>query len=141
MNTQNCIVKVTTYENYLIIESDPETMNEDWVPYGGSKFGCVIVNTNEHLGISSDALEILKKVKRSSDAIGDVDAWKTSDGIDCFSWIGPCKHIIPIDSLEGSRDYDISTISYIDIPNDPPPVAINIIDLSLKHRKLQHDIC
>jgi hypothetical protein len=115
-----CIVKITEHKNYLIFDSDPEVKNEDWVPYGGSKIGCVIINTGTHLGISPQAAEILKQVKRSRDDIGEVDAWKTEDGRDCFAWLGPCKHIKYADNLDGSRCYSFGEIKYVSIPNEPP---------------------
>ena len=84
-------VKLHAYKGCLIIETlDPEVEHPDWTPFGPGRVGCVINNTKENLGVSPEALEFLKAVKPSRDAIGDVMWWETGASRDkcAFGWIG-----------------------------------------------------
>jgi len=121
-------VKVTVYKNQLCIETvEPKKEDDDFVPAGDGRIGCVLINTEDKLGLSEEAVEFLRKTKQSRDDIGDVDTWKTNDGKGCFAWIGG-MFSIKGDQAEGSRKHDVDAIPYVTIPNDTPDGAKVIID-------------
>jgi hypothetical protein len=65
-----------------------------------------------HEDIHPDALEVLKKVNKSADDIGDVDVFKTDDGRVIFAWMGGPLAIIRSDSGQtGSNSYDPSLLT------------------------------
>jgi len=79
---------------------------------------------------SQEAIDLLKKVKPSRDAIGDVDIYKDSTGSVIFAWLGTPMHMIDTsDDVSGSRDYDISALdNVVVVPNNPPENFIVAVD-------------
>ncbi|MFA5312754.1 MAG: hypothetical protein WC375_05445 [Methanomassiliicoccales archaeon] len=72
--------------------------------------------------ISPSALEIIKKVPKSGDDIGDVDVYKMDDGNQViFCWLGgPMKAFKLSDEISGSNSYDPSCLkSNPDVKVDP----------------------
>jgi hypothetical protein len=121
--------KVTAYKGILVIEAqEPEKPDPDWVPIGPGKIGCVLCNTKKNLGVSEEALALLALVKRSRDAIGDVDWWAADDGTKVFGWLGGFCRILRPTEIEGSRDYTVFREDCIVIPNDVPEEARKAID-------------
>lgn len=121
------IVKVHAHERVLIIDAELNVEHEDWVPIGLGKIGCVLINTRDHLGISMEALELLRGLKRSNDSLGDVD-WFLSDKGWCFSWLGGPNSIKHVDRCESSRTHEVPGPSeYTLIDNDPPIEAVEAI--------------
>ena len=111
------LVKITAHKDSLVFDGDPN-ITEDWIPY---QRGCLLYNTDKHLGISKKAFEVLKKVKRGKEEFGEIHAFISIDGRGCFAWKGPYKVIKRIDQLVGSDHYDIDAIRYIEIPNGDDP--------------------
>ena len=99
----------------------------DWVPIAEGRVGCVVMNTAENLGVSPEALSLLKQIPRGRDSLGDVD-WFSSVRGDCFSWLGGTKRIVDPSHAEGSRDYAIR--SYVEISNNPPAEAVEYLESS-----------
>jgi len=128
MMTENLKVQLTVYKDILCIETlNPEEKMEDFVPAGDGRIGCVLIGTENRLGISEEAMEWLKKVPTSHDDIGDVDAWKTNDGRQCFSWLGGVLSIKG-EGCTGSSKYNVNDIPHIQIPNDAPEGVKQAID-------------
>lgn len=123
--------RVTAHLGMLVIETKDPSKDDDFIPAGGDKIGCVLKNTGTRLGISSEALSLLKTVKKSRDDIGEVDSWRassiTSEEVCCFSWLGPPCRLVDPKTAEGSRTYDITRIDFVDIPNEVPEEAIKAI--------------
>lgn len=125
---------VTAYKGKLVIQLltmvsiDNETAVSMDVP---GRFGQVIMNTKEHLGVSEEALELLKTVKRGHDGLGDgLDWFKTEVAgqapAHAFSWLGGPYAIVDPTTQSGSRDYVVG--EYQTIPNDVPQGAKDAID-------------
>lgn len=125
----NLKVKVTAYKQNLIIETIDEKEDKNFVPVGGTRFGCVLIETKKYLGMSKEAVTLLKTIKKSHDAIGDVTTWKTHDNKDCFGWIGGLKKIVNMEKAEGDRE-GIIDIKHVTIENDVPSEAQDVIDKS-----------
>ena len=125
----NIIVKVTCHKNRLVIKGPDENfVHANWVPLAPGLVGSMLRNTAEHLGVSEEALAWLKKVRRSRDAIGEVDWFEAQKGIHCFGWLGGLRAIFS-DGAEGSRSYVVPEPGgYIVIPNDVPEGARKYID-------------
>jgi hypothetical protein len=121
-------VKVCAYKGYLVIEVlHPESPQENWHPIGPGRIGCVLADSKTMLGVSAEALEFLRKVPRSHDAIGDVDWWACDNGRKAFSWIGGVKAIFG-SNAEGSRKFTMYPDDCIGIPNVVPEEARAYID-------------
>ena len=121
-------VRLTVYCDRLCIETQEPFFEETdyWHPINDARIGCVLENTKERLGASQEAIEWLRAVKRSGDAIGDVDWSRTKNGA-AFSWMGGVKHIAS-PGAEGSRTFEVMPDECVIIPNDVPEGAKDFID-------------
>lgn len=127
-------VKVTAYKGCLAIETLPPFDKTDtFIPAGQGNFGCVLMGTTSRLGVSKEALALLKTVKKSRDSLGDVMWWKLappSEGY-CFGWIGGVLAIQDPTQIEGDRDFAVHAGQYVTIPNDTVQGAKDAIDAGI----------
>lgn len=124
----NLKVKVTSHGDYVIIEPlQFEEEKDIFYPCGNGRVGNVLIGTEKHLGMSEEAVELLKKIKKSHDDIGDVQTWKSDNKGDCFGWIGGIFGLFNVTKAEGDRD-GIIDIAHVTIPNDVPEEAIEAIN-------------
>lgn len=84
-----------------------------------------VVNA-EFVDIQPEALELLKGVKKSCDAIGDIDVYQSSKCV-VIAWLGgPFKAFDPSE-VDGSREYDVSLLKPADnVVTDP--MFIKMVD-------------
>jgi len=77
-----------------------------------------VVNA-EFVDIQPEALELLKNVKKSCDAIGGIDVYQGSEYV-VFAWLGgPLKAFKP-SQIDGSREYNASLLKPSDnVITDP----------------------
>lgn len=101
--------QVFTHKNYIGISSDLEAEGLVNNPANPGELGFVV--DAEFVDIQPEALELLKKIPKSRDAIGDIDVFKASDDKVIFSWMGGPLNAFNIDEAEGSRDYDPSLLT------------------------------
>lgn len=121
---------ITAYKGLLVLELrvDKSIPNEVKVVMNQDKpgnLGQVIMDTTRNLGVSADALELLKKVRRGHYDIGDIDWFRAGDSA-AFGWLGSPYRIVDPDAVEGSRTYGI--FGHVTIPNDVPEGARQFID-------------
>lgn len=133
-NAKEPLVSVHTYKGYLVISGPIDLEHKDWVPAGDGRIGCVLLQSGKHLEISEEALAVLRKVRRTHDAIGDVDWFGSdNDGL-VFSWLGGPRTLKGIGDIEsgkltGSRDFQVpGPEHYILVENNPPQAACEAID-------------
>ena len=120
---------ITAYKGLIVCELLAEKSIDGAVTTSLDNPGCigqVIHNTAENLGVSEEALALLKAVKRGHDDLGDIDWFDTSDGKASFGWLGGPYAIKDPVRCEGSSSYKIS--NFVTIPNDVPEGAKNAID-------------
>jgi hypothetical protein len=124
--------KVTAHRGFLIFELLVDKSNEEVATNldRPGNLGQVIMNTKKNVGISDEAMALLKTVKNSYDAIGDVDFFATVDEKNAFSWLGGPREIKDPKSIEGARNTNWD-LPYIKIPNEPPAGAIEVIDKNM----------
>jgi|GEM_PF-2010552 len=122
----NLKVRVLAHEGNLVMVplAPEEGIDDDWWPTGGDKMGCVVGDTRRRLGVSKEAIGLMRGIKRNRDAIGDIGWWRCHDGTYAFSWWGPIFRIIHPNDAEGSRDFATHPDQYVEIPNDVPPEVI-----------------
>ena len=120
-------VRITSHKNHLIIETLKPEEDKNFIPVGGSRIGCVLIETDKYLGMSKEAFDLLKTIKRSGDDIGDVSAWRTTDNRDCIAWLGNVKRLVNMESAEGDNG-GIADIAYVTIDNVSPEDAVALID-------------
>lgn len=122
-------VRITAYKDHLVIETEaPHDKTDNFVPDGDGRIGCVLIGTQELLGVSDEALALLQKVKKGRDAIGDLMWWEADGGRCCFGWLGGPLCIKDMSDIVGDRDYAVRPGHYVTIPNDVPDGAKGIID-------------
>jgi hypothetical protein len=122
--------RILGHKGWIVVDTADLTQDEDFIPAGGSRIGCVLANTKERLGISDEALELLKKIPKSHDDIGDVDCFKSGDKW-IFGWLGPARRLISTVGTSGSSSYDINALEFKRIPNDVPVEAKNAVEYQL----------
>jgi len=109
--------KVFAYRGLIGIKStwDAEGLIND--PTADGQLGFVI--DASHVDISEEALGLLKKIKKSSDDIGDVMAYKAQDGMTIFAWMGGIQRVLT-NQHEADNEYDPSTLTTteVEIPED-----------------------
>ncbi len=120
--------KITAHNGILICQTMADKSSEECVLISDTPgvIGNVYMNTKETLGISKEALEILRTLKKGRDSIGDIDWFATGDKY-AFGWLGPIHRLVDPATAETSRQYVIG--DYVDIPNsDAPQEAIDAIE-------------
>ena len=120
--------KVTAYKGKLVCElvADKSIENEVVTTIDTpSTFGQVIMNTAKNLGVSKEALELMKTVKIGRDDLGDIDWFNSVQG-DVFGWIGGPYNIIDPAEAETARGFKI--LAHIEIENEVPAGAMEAID-------------
>lgn len=118
-------VKVIAYQGKIVvIPSNPaEGVGDNWYPTSNDRLGCVVMDTKSNLGVSKEAFELMRGVKRNYDAIGDIGWWLCDDKTWAFSWFGPIFRVIDPDTAEGDRDFRVTAKHWAnctEIPNDVP---------------------
>lgn len=126
-------VRVVAYKGKIVIVPiDPEKGVEDgWYPTGRGRIGCVVLDTKKTLGVSEEAFELMRKVQRNRDAIGDISWWECDDGTHAFSWCGSIHRVISPEDAEGDRDFHVHNrlwAACTKIPNEVPEAAKLMID-------------
>ena len=133
--------KITAYRGSIVIEPiDPKKGVEDrwWPSDGGNKMGCVLGDCSGRLGISDEALELMRRIEVGHDAIGDIDCWPCTDGTWAFSWFGCLYRIIDSEGIS-ARDFDrhvdkaVAAGVFVTIDNDVPAEAKDTIDNRPEH--------
>lgn len=122
--------QVFAYKNVIGIKSDfkAEGLINDPTQVGQLGF---ILNMKD-VEISQEAIDLLLKIKKSRDAIGDIMAWEAihdNRPIICFAFLGGPLRMITKDN-EGDRDYNPSLFSKhaLIVKNEPDIKFIEIVD-------------
>jgi hypothetical protein len=119
-------VKVTTKGKFLIIETVDPTADKNFVPMSGSNMGCSLIDTKNLLGISKEAMNLIKTMKKGGDDLGDLNLWKSEKRGHCFAWLGGIKRLVDATECELSRD-SIYDIEHTTIKNNVPIEAFESI--------------
>lgn len=123
MSTKTVLAKLTAFEGFLVFEllvnasSEKVTTSLD----RPGSIGQVIHDTKNNLGVSPEALQLLRAIPKGHDSLGEVDWFNTSDGQQSFGWIGGPRTIKRAAEVEASRDYVIG--EHVVIENDVPEGA------------------
>lgn len=126
MSEPELLARVSAHKGVLIFIGYGPAPRDAWVPAGGGRIGCVVLDSAKNVGISPEALELLRKIPRSHDAIGDVDWWKCDDDTCAFAWLGGYRRLINAANASGSRDYVIGP--HVVIENEIPDEVKTMLD-------------
>lgn len=110
---------VFVYKGYVGILSSFDAEGLLNQPKDAGQLGFVVDAAS--VRFSPEAVEELRKVRKSHDAIGDVDVFRADDGMVVFSWLGGPKKIFRSGDVEGSRTYDPALLTpdpTVEIPED-----------------------
>lgn len=111
--------QIMFYGNVVGISGGDTFVNKPDEP---GQLGCVV--DQDHLEISRDALEFLKRLHRCSDSIGDVMCFQSiPQGRVIFGWMGPKNQIISADRV-GDRDFKPELLEPFVVPFIEPPAAL-----------------
>jgi len=130
MTNKEIYAEVTAYNDILVVEYKTEDSNDMVTsPYDKpGNLGYVIGDTG-HVAISEEAYALLSVIKRSGDAIGDIDIFKLDKGGYAFSTLGGMCSLIDPRIAEGSRTYVVPPLSCFQvIENNVPEGAKEAID-------------
>lgn len=86
----------------------------------------IVTNTAKHLGVSKEALELLKSVRRGNGAAGELDWSQTQQGHAAFGWKGGRCAIITPEFCEASSQFKVR--GFVTIPNEVPEGAKRQLD-------------
>ena len=119
---------VTAYKGLLVLELRVEKSIPNEVVTAldtPGNLGHLIMDSGKNLGVSPEALTLLKKVKKGSGSLGDID-WFRSGDQSVFGWMGGPYRIAKPADVEASRQFAI--LGYVSITNDVPEGAKEAID-------------
>lgn len=122
--------KIFQYKGILGIESSFDTEGLINNPKAPGQLGFVL--DASFVDISKEALEVLKKIPKSGDDIGDVDVFKSNKGV-VFAWLGGPLRLINPSSATGSNSYNPSLLESVSkiVENEPPIEFKKVVDKSL----------
>lgn len=122
--------RITAHRGYLIFHAR-EGDFPGLLHCNERRVGTTVVGTGARLGISDEAIELLRKVKIGNDGIGDVMWWPLNGEEVCFvyGWLGlNCEIKNPL-KIEGDRYFGIpSPQAWVTITNESDPEAVAVID-------------
>ena len=96
--------QVFSHKGIIGIQSDYKAEGLINDPTQPGQLGFVV--DADQVEIQPEALELLKKVKRSGDDIGDVDVFSADGGKVVFAWLGGPMRAMDPNEVEGSSTYD-----------------------------------
>lgn len=111
--------QIFAYKGYVGIKSDLNAEGLVNDPSSSDQIGFVV--DASYCEMQQEAVDILKKLKKSSSSFGDIDVFKTGNGKTIISWLGGPMRIIDPNICEGSRNYDPDLLTSSDnvvTPND-----------------------
>ena len=119
--------RITAHRGILVVELLPDQENGEATSANKLRnLATVIHDTGRHLGVSEEALALLKMVKRGLDAIGDFAWFSSDDGRDHFAWLGGPKRLVNPAAVAAARSYAI--LAHRVIPNEVPEGARKAIE-------------
>lgn len=126
--------KVMAHRGFLVCElvatrsiSDEVSTNLDQPGFAGH----VIHDTRLHLGVSPEALRLLKDIKRGTQKTSEVDWFLDNNGRPAFAWSG-ARYLIRHQSLlEGSLRFEVGAHKVIS--NEVPEGARTAIKRIAEH--------
>lgn len=114
-------VKVLAYGSRLIVVPNRpfDDIGDIWYPVNDSgNIGSVIVDTVNNLGVSLEALKLMKKIKVGSDGIGDIDWYKNSKGFYIFSWLCALYRVMDVSECVSARGFRVYSDHCVIVNND-----------------------
>lgn len=127
--------EVTAYQGRIVVElkTRKPVPGELILTRGKAEQGIhIIKDTARHLGVSCEALALLKRVRRTKGgSAGDLDWSRDLEGMANFGWRGADCLIVSPETCLGSSHFGVR--SYVEIPNRVPEGARRQLD---KYAKL-----
>lgn len=121
--------KITAYKGIIVCDCIAEKSIPDECHLSIDNTGVigqVFMDTKNNVGISLEALELIKTIPKGHDSLGDFDWFKAGDDKYALGWLGGPKRIMfPLES-ETSRQFTLG--DFVEIPNDSDGAAMAAID-------------
>lgn len=118
---------ITAYRQHLVIQLLAERSIAGEVKTSLDNPGCLgqtVLDSGANLGISLEALELLKKVKRGKDTVGDL-YWKAKETGRCiFAWRGEPVVAVSPDTCKASDFFAIRAHAVVPNEGFPPPAEL-----------------
>lgn len=96
--------QVFTYKGILGVQTSLKAEGLLNDPKDKSQLGWVF--NAKHIDIQPEALQVLKRIKRDSGDLGEIDIFETENRDVIFAWVGGKKRIFDPDNITGSSTYD-----------------------------------
>lgn len=123
-------VDVTAYRDFLVITThDPHVVTEAWTPDHLGGIGQVLLDTRDNLGVSDEALILIRSIKSINRRSGDLDWWRYKDADRYgFAWMGGCFRVFHAIGIRTGISHEVPTGHHIVIANEVPESARAVID-------------
>lgn len=131
------MIQVFGYKGIIGIDA---TQHESFVndPYAPGQLGFVALLAD--CQFNAEAKELLSKVKRSNDDIGEVDFFNSTSG-DIFAWLGGPIRAIDVNQIDGSNSYSYELVNAIEpVEFDLDPEFIKFVESILDQRSEEDNI-
>lgn len=113
----NLAAKIHAYKRHLVMELLTLKQTNNVYPTQGSNMGTIICGTTTRLGVSKEALTLMREVRIGRDCIGDINWWESGRQY-CFSWFGAMFRIVNVNDSQTARDFQIYADKCVIIPNE-----------------------
>lgn len=123
-----CFIK--EYKGFLAINYTTDKSNDIVSsPYDKEgRFGYVVSDIG-HVGISNEAYELMKSLRKGRDSIGEIDVFLLDNGGHALATMGGMYTIIDPKNTETSRQYHLPSIDCFQlVDNDVEEGAKEVID-------------
>jgi len=121
------VTQITEYRGIIVIESDYKTEGLINDPLQTGQLGFIV--QADKIKFSQGAIDCLKKVQKSRDAIGEVMCDNNGpDNTVLFSWLAGPKRFIEPGKHKADRDYNPSLLTACTEELVTDPEAVKIID-------------
>jgi len=111
----------------LVIEGDEGANAPEWKPIAPGSMGCLLMNLEERLGVSAEALELLGELKEAgTGGVADITIAPTAIGM-ALAWIGRPRRFIDVAQSSGRVAPLLEMEQGVDfqfVPNDVPRDAL-----------------
>ncbi|MNL49491.1 hypothetical protein D3C87_1724290 [compost metagenome] len=129
------LAKVKAHKGLILCECLSPYSIQDKILLAPDNSAVMVFNPEQNLGISSEALELLKTLKKSEDELGHVDWGTDKVGRPYFFWLGSMKTIVDPDECQTAAAFKASD-KFVLIANDVSEDGMGAVDQVLAKKVL-----
>ena len=133
------MAKVRVHKGFILCECLFPSSVQDKVLVAPDNTAVLVFDTEKNLGISSEAMELLKTLKRSEDEVGHVD-WATDKaGRSYFFWLGSVRTLVDPEVCQTAAPF-VASDKFVVIDNDVSKEAMSAVDQALANKEIDRQM-